>query len=409
MTAPEPLVVVTDWGATAGLPLAALLCAIAAGALAYLRAVRAARPLPLIAIVLASGAGTALAACMPVLFSSDVYAYAAYGEMARLGMNPYAHPPAGISDPVIRAAQLQWITAFPICVYGPAFVVFARGVMTALAPLGFHAQLDAFRVAACVALLLCVAFAYRCYPGDSVERLRSAAVIGLNPVAIWSAAEGHNDALALAVVLAGFTLVRRSPAIGAAVAALSAAVKAPGAAAAIGYALVERRARLGAAAGLAMVALVSMPWLRGIAGDVAPHGHYAPAVSLQAALAPLGTPLALGGAAIVAAALAIRGVRLLRRQEDEGWIWLGIAAWALIPNPYPWYSLWLIGLAALSLRSRAAAVAIALSLTSVLRYVPDAVGTLPKLFSLALAVVASLPFAALIPQRAVRRYNERLV
>ena len=70
-------------------------------------------------------------------------------------------------------------------------------------------------------------------------------------------------------------------------------------------------------------------------------------------------------------------MRLLRCQQDEGWVWLGIAAWAVIPNPYPWYSLWLVAVAALSLRSRAAAVAIALSLTSVLRYVPDAAGALP--------------------------------
>ena len=409
MTVPQPLNVVTDWGAAAAVPLAAVIAAIAAGASAYCYALRRARPLPLLGIVLASGAAMAIAFCVPVLFSSDVYAYAAYGEMARLGMNPYAHPPAGTDDPIVRAAQLQWITAFPICVYGPAFVAFARVVMSALAGLSFLAQLDAFRVAACASLLACIAIAYSCYPGDRVARLRSAAAIGLNPVAIWSAVEGHNDALALAVVLAGFTLARRSPAIGAAVAALSATIKAPGAAAAIAYAVVERRARLGAAAGVAIAAFFSMPLLRGVAGDLAPHGHYAPAVSLQAVFAPLGPLPALVIALAVSAVLAIRGLALIRAAANEGWVWLAIAGWALIPNPYPWYSLWLVAPAAISLRSRAAAVAIALSLTSVLRYAPDAAGTLPAPLSLALAVVASLPFAALIPQRAVREYNGRLV
>lgn len=409
MTVPQPLVVVTDWGAAGAVPLAAIVAAIAAGALAYLYALRRAKPVSLLGIVLASGAAMAITFCVPILFSSDVYAYAAYGEMARLGMNPYAHPPAEIDDAIVRAAQLQWITAFPICVYGPAFVAFARAVMAELAPLGFLAQLDAFRVAACGSLLACIAIAHRCYPGDRVARLRSAAAIGLNPVAIWSAVEGHNDALALAVALAGFTLARRLPVIGAAVAALSATIKAPGAAAAIAYAVVERRARLGAAAGVAAAAFFSMPLLRGIAGDLAPHGHYAPAVSLQAVFAPLGAMPALVIALAASAVLAIRGIALVQAACHEGWVWLGIAGWALIPNPYPWYSLWLVALAAISLRSRAAAVAIALSLTSVLRYVPDAVGTLPAPLSLALAIVASLPFAGLIPQRVVREYNERLV
>jgi len=152
-----------------------------------------------------------------------------------------------------------------------------------------------------------------------------------------------------------------------------------------------------------------IPLFAGIAADLAPHGHYAPSVSLQAAFAPLGAPVALAAAFAAAALLAIGGVRRLRARDDQGWIWLAIAAWSLIPNPYPWYGLWLAAVAAMSLRSRAATVAIALSLTSVLRYVPDAIGAMPTPISVALAVVASLPFAALIPLRAVREYNERFV
>ena len=409
MTVSAPLVVATDWGAAAAVPLAVLYVAIAAATFAYVYALRRLRSPRLLGVVLASTAGMAIAWFAPVLFSSDVYAYAAYGEMARVGMNPYAHPAAGLADPVVRAAALQWITAFPICVYGPAFVAFARAVMTAFAPLGFHVQLDAFRAAACLALLLCTLLAPWCYRGDRALRLRAAATIGLNPVAIWAAVEGHNDALALAIVFAGFAVARRSPAIGAAIAGLSGLVKAPGAAAAIAYGLVDRRALPGTLIGLAVAAAGSIPLIVGIARDVAPHGHYAPAASLQAIFAPLGAPIALAMALAVAAVLAIRGVGLLRAGEDEGWVWLGIAAWALVPNPYPWHSLWLVAVAAISLRSRAAGTAIALSLTSMLRYVPDAVGSLTMPFSVALAIVASLPIAALIPRALVREYNERLV
>ena len=407
MTVREPLVVVTDWGAAAAVPLAALYGAIAAAAVAYTYVLRRVRLRRLLGVAFASGAGMTIAWFAPVLFSSDVYAYAAYGEMARLGLNPYAHPVAGLSDPIVRAAQLQWVSAFPICVYGPAFVGFARVVMTAFAPMGFHAQLDAFRAAACLSLLLCVVLAPCCYRGEGVRRLGAAAAIGLNPVAIWSAVEGHNDALALAVVFAGFAVARRSPPVGAAIAGLSALIKAPGAAAAIAYGLLDRRALIGALVGLAIAAAGSIPLLTGIAGDVAPHGHYAPTVSLQAIFAPLGAPVALAVALAIAATLATRGVLRLRARQDEGWIWLGVAAWALVPNPYPWHSLWLVAIAAMALRSRAAVAALALSLTSMLRYVPDAAGPLTIPFSVALAVVASLPIAALIPYAVVREYNER--
>ena len=122
---PQPLLVVTAWGSAGAVPLGALLAAILAAAIAYLYALRRAQPVPLLGVAIWSAAGMAIALFAPFLFSSDVYAYAAYGEMARLGLNPYAHPAAGVVDPVIRAAQLQWISAFPVCVYGPAFVAFA--------------------------------------------------------------------------------------------------------------------------------------------------------------------------------------------------------------------------------------------------------------------------------------------
>lgn len=408
MSVPQPLVVATDWGAAAALPLGTVFAAIAVAAIGYRYALRRARPFPLHVVLALSAAGLALAWSAPVLFSSDVYAYAAYGEMARIGLNPYAHPPIGLANPVVLAAQAQWVTAFPICVYGPAFVAFSRLVMTALAPFGFLVQLNAFRVGASAALLLCSALAYAAYRGDKAVRLRAAAAIGLNPVAIWCAAEGHNDAIAFAVVLAGFALARRhSPGLGAAVAGLSALVKPPGVAAAAALGIVDRRARIGAAAGIAIAAALSTPLIIAVTRDLAPHGHYAPAASLQAIFAPLGPAPAVAATVAVAAALVAQGVSAIRRSADQGWIWLGLAAWTLIPNPYPWYALWLLGVAALAPQTPVARVAFALSLTAMLRYVPDAVGTPSAGLSVALAVGAVLPLAALIPRRSATGYNER--
>ena len=356
--------------------------------------------------LLASVAGLAIAWCVPVLFSSDVYAYAAYGEMARIGLDPYAPAPVPASDVVLRAAQLQWGSAFPICVYGPAFLVVARTIVTLVAPLGLLAQLEAFRVTACAAFLLCVVLAYAAYRGDRTARLRAAATIGLNPVAVWSVAEGHNDAIALMAVLAGFVLAhRRFFNVGAAVVALSSLIKPPGVAAAIALAVVERRARVGAIVGIALALGFSVPLAAGIATHLAPHGTYAPQASLQAIVAPVSRVAAWALALAVSAWLTIRAGALLRRREFEGWIWLGLAAWILLPNPYPWYALWLVALAALAPGTPAAGVAILLSFTSMLRYIPDAIGTPSAPVTAALGIVATLPLLRLVPLRAW--YNER--
>jgi hypothetical protein len=244
--------------------------------------------------------------------------------------------------------------------------------------------------------LSCIPLAFAAYDGSVQNRLRAAATIGLNPVAIWCAAEGHNDALAVGLMLAGFGLFRRWSGIGAAIVALSALIKLPAAAAAIALAARDARARIGVGVGLAAGLALSFPLFRGIATQVAPHGRYAPLVSLQAVLAPLGPIPALGLALAAGTVLALHGIALLRRNRNEGWIWLALAGWVLIPNPYPWYSLWLIAAAAIAPRTRAGAVAILLSFTSLLRYAPDAVGAPNTPFSVALGALATLPLLGLL-------------
>jgi hypothetical protein len=394
--ATQPLVVVTDWGATGALLLGLLFLGVAAAGVVYWRLLATPERLSLLSVTSLAALGLAIAWCVPVLFSSDVYAYAAYGEMARLGLNPYARA-TGIDDALIRDAIAQWSGIFPVCVYGPAFVVLAKILVSALAPFGTLAQLQAMRAFASVALLSCVPLAYAAFEGDRAARLRAAATIGLNPVVLWSTTEGHNDVLALAVVLAGFALVRRRlVAVGAAVTALSALVKLPGAVAAIALATVDRRARLGAVAGIVIAGFLSIPLISGVATQLAPHGQYLPQASLQAVVAPLGTISSLLLAAIVAAVLCTRGIRLIRSARPEGWIYLGLGAWVLIPNPYPWYATWLVALAALAPRTRAASVALVLAFTSMLRYIPDAVTTPAPAAGVALGLLATLPLAGLL-------------
>ncbi len=386
----QPLVVVTNWNAFGAILLAVLVVALIGGSVVYWRLLRSPGDLSIAGIVTIAVLTLAAAWCMPVIFSSDVYAYAAYGELARLGADPYAHALLARGNAIFDAAVWQWGNPLPVCVYGPAFVALARAIVTLCAPLGTLAALEGMRLLAAAAVLACALLAYYAYPGDRAERLRAAAAIGLNPVALWCAAEGHNDALALAVALGGFVLVRRGRlGIGAATVALSAAVKSPGAAGAVALAFSDARARLGAIAGLLIAAVVSWPLVRAVAEHLMPNGRYAPYASLQAVAGPL-------GALAVGVALAVYAVARLRRGGVDGWIWLALGGWALLPNPYPWYGLWLIAIAALAPQSRAGGVAIALSVASLLRYAPDAIGAPNPAAAIALGVGASSPLLALL-------------
>jgi hypothetical protein len=386
----QPLVVVTNWNALGAALLGVLAVALVGAGAVYWSIVRSPDDLSIVGIIAVAGAALAAAWCMPVMFSSDVYAYAAYGELARLGVNPYAHEPLARGNAIFDAAIWQWGNPLPVCVYGPAFVALARAIVTLCAPLGTLAALQAVRVLASAALPVCAFLAYHAYPGDRAQRSRAAAAIGLNPVAIWCVAEGHNDALALAIALAGFALARRGwLGVGAATVALSAAVKSPGAAGAVALAITDARARAGAIAGLAIAVALSWPLVSGVAEHLMPNGHYAPYACLQA----VGGPIV---ALVVAAALVANAIARLRRGSIDGWIWLALGGWALLPNPYPWYGLWLIAIAALAPQSRAGGVAIALSFTSLLRYAPDAIAAPNPVAAIALGVGASSPFLGLL-------------
>lgn len=402
--AAQPLTVVTNWGTHGAFLLGLLTLAIAAGGVFYWRLLRRRNALSMQRILILSGAGIALAWCVPVLFSSDVYAYGAYGELAAIGRSPYAQAPTA-PNPLLLDAAWQWGGTFPICVYGPAFVALARIAVIAFARFGTLAQLDALRALASFALLVCAPLAHAAFSGDRAFRLRAAATIAANPVAIWCAAEGHNDAIALAIVLAGFAVARRGfHGVGAIVVAFSALVKSPGIAAAFAFGITDRRARIGAAIGVALALVFSIPLIAGIASSLAPRSHYGAVASLQGIVDPVGGPfVAIGVAIAVATLLAWSAIARLRDGKAEGWIRAGLAAWVLVPNPYPWYAVWLVAVAALAPRTRACTVAILLSFTSLLRYVPDAVGRPNAVQSLALSVLASLPLLLLI------RYNERFV
>ena len=376
----QPLVVVTYWQGYGALVFLALAIAIAIAIGGYAAALRGKIAPAAIAGACALACGAALA--FPVVFSSDVYAYAGYGDLSLHGIDPYAHLRIALRDPLLDAVQWQWGNPPPMCVYGPAFVRLAREIVAFTLPISAAAPLWAFRAIACAALVLCAPLAYAAFApfGDRVRRI-AAAGITLNPIAIWACAEGHNDALLLAIVLAGFTLAQRSRIFaGALTVALSALIKAPGLIAAALYAAAswpdrERRVRVtaGALLGAVIVFGLAIPLEYGVQTHLAGAGHYLPQYSLQA-LAALILPVPFAYAVVIAPCLiaALLGLRWVVLGDPRGALWIALAAWCAVPNPYPWYALWILPVAFLAWETPEARAILAASLLAVFRYYAEA-------------------------------------
>ena len=378
----QPLPVVTGWG-TNGIEawlLYALTMAMAG--VTYVRAVVVARTKPpsksaIIAAVLLS---MLAAFAFRFMFSSDVYAYAAYGALAATHQNPYLHrlfPPAQLVDAHWTAAiGYEW-PSLPACIYGPAFVLFSQAVVVATHFDLAHA-LFVLRVVEIAAFATALALA----PNPLL-----AVVVGLNPVVISTVAEGHNDALILLASVLAFVLARRSQAWGGALAGMSMLLKATGGvvACALAYAVGDRRFTWAALAGIAVAATVQLAAIRSWGGhlplaatDFVGTPQAAIAIALRGLLA-----LALVGCTIYHAGRGARARALATA---------ALAMWALYPNDYPWYGMWLCVIAAFTLDAPEGAVLIALSFTSILRYLSDVYGYAPAAPWLEVAAVA-IPLA----------------
>lgn len=381
----QPLTVVTYWQQFGAFMWVALALAIAIASIGYVGVLLKTPPVRMTLAVSALACAAAL--LFPVVFSSDVYAYAGYGDMALHGINPYGHLRITLRDTLLDAMQWQWGNPPPMSVYGPVFVALAQAVVAIFLPFGAAAPLWALRILACIALVACAPLAYAAFSAfPRSTRLAAAAGIALNPIAIWSAAEGHNDAFALAIVLAGFALVARGRTFtGVLIATLSALVKAPGALAAIAFTALSwrdstrlRAAAAGTALGLAVTAGFMVPLEYGVQTHLAPQGHYFPQFSLQY--------VSIGLTAAIAV-LLVTACFERRMTTGERAIFLAFAAWLAIPNPYPWYALWLLPLAFLAWRSFASWAVIAASLLMTLRYYPDATTDLSRPLSLAIVAL----------------------
>lgn len=427
----QPVVVATNWHEFGRslwmLVFGCLLAASVAYGFILLRIVRGASQPALLRIAATCALALGACLCMPVIFSSDVYAYAAYGWMDAHAISPYAHLPLASHDALITSAIWQWSNPLPVCVYGPFFVWIAKLCVIGGAWFGPVLQLMLLRISAALALVLCGPLVYAAMDGFRREqRLLAAAGITLNPVMIWIAAEGHNDTLVLAMVLLGFIAIRKFGYFaGAFVIAAAALIKASSVAAAAVLALYtchdpKRFIRVigGAACGILLTVLMARPFEAGVRTVLVPHGHYSPQFSPQYAVAQMlrslfgdgAHPLQAGIAILLVAggALALFGIRRIALGEYDGAAWLALALWIAIPNPYPWYALWILPAAFLCIGRPAAWAIVAASITIFVRYLPDVASNANPDVNMAVTLCEiSLPMALLLAPGRLRVLNER--
>jgi alpha-1,6-mannosyltransferase len=174
------------------------------------------------------------------LFSNDVYSYAAQGELASQGIDPWRFGPEVLIDsPFLHSVAPVWrSTPAP---YGPLFVILAGWA----AELGAHSvsvTLIGMRVLTLAGMVLVAAYLPLLRAAGTGGRPGTGSVLALgllNPVTLLHlVADAHNEAIMMGLLVAGlaFTLTapgvpdnRRRYWLGIALIALAAAVKLPAA------------------------------------------------------------------------------------------------------------------------------------------------------------------------------------
>ena len=187
----------------------------------------------------------------PPLFSRDAYSYAAQGNLVRHGYDPYVVGPWLIPGPFADSVDPMWATA--PAPYGPLFLSVAGGIARLGGDSVYFGVLG-MRALALVGVALLLVYLPRLARRCGVDPAGALWLGLVNPLTVMHFVSGaHNDALMLGLVLAGLTLaLEGNPALGAAVVALGAGVKAPAALALgfVGHVWARRLAAADSARGL---------------------------------------------------------------------------------------------------------------------------------------------------------------
>jgi Glycosyltransferase family 87 len=344
-------------------------------------------------VLMAIAALHALVLLAPPLLSTDIFSYQAYARMGAIyGANPYLQGPHAIAlDPVYPFIDAKWVT-MPTA-YGPVFTALSY----LFAPLSIAASALTYKAIAAVSSLALVAFVWNAARLRGLDPVKSAALVGLNPlIVLYGVGGGHNDLLMLAAVAAGMYLVlaHRDRAGGGSM-ALAAGIKLTAALPAA-FALAGgggrrssgRRRDIAIGAGIASAFIAALGFavfgtgpLHMLAtlqkGQSEGDWHSIPGfITTRIGLNEVGHITGLVLAGVFAVVLAW----LLRRVWRDELDWIDGAGWATVAllltasALLPWYVAWLIPLAALASDHRLWKTAIVMTglvqLIQVLGYIP---------------------------------------
>jgi Glycosyltransferase family 87 len=380
-------------GSGFGLGVAPLIALLALMFACYAAVAASAHRLSGRAVLMTIAALYAFVLLAPPLLSTDVFSYQAYARIgAMYGSNPYLQGPHAIAlDPVYPFIGAKWVT-MPTA-YGPVFTAFSY----LLAPFSIAASALAYKAIAAISGLALVGFVWNAARLRGLDPVRSAALVGLNPlIVLYGIGGGHNDLLMLAAVAAGVFLIlaHRDRASGGAM-ALAVGIKltavlplAFALAGGAGQRTASRRRdiALGAAivggviavAGFAVFGAGPLHMLATLQkGQSEGDWHSIPGfITTRLGLPELGHITGV----VLAAVFAVVLLWLLRRVWRGEMDWLDGAGWATVvllvtaSALLPWYVAWLIPLAALASDRRLWRTAIILTgvvqAIQVLGYIP---------------------------------------
>ncbi|HWF71934.1 MAG TPA: glycosyltransferase family 87 protein [Solirubrobacteraceae bacterium] len=350
--------------ANAGVPLghAALIALFTLMFVSYVLAVRGAAELSARVVLVCIAVLTALFLLAPVILSTDVFSYQAYGRMGTLyGTNPYLHGPSTIRlDPLYPFIGSKWVST-PTA-YGPLFTALSY----AIAFLDISASVVAYKSLAALAFLATIGLVWQAARIRGLDPVRAALLVGLNPLTVvWGLGGGHNDLLMLAPLAAGiYLLFQDRRATGGVMVAAAAAIKLT-AGVVLPFALVRpeverRRLLLGAGIASAVVAVLGFALFGTgqlhLLGTLRQNQTIGSAQSIPGFIS---TELGLGGVGrlvgvllgIVFAGVTAWLLVLVHRGRLD---WIAGAGWATVTllitagSLLPWYIAWLTPLAALS-------------------------------------------------------------
>jgi hypothetical protein len=313
--------------------------------------------------------------CAPPLFSRDVYAYAAQGDVFAHGLDPYTAGPAALPSAWLGSISPTWEDS--PAPYGPLFLTLARA---AVGLSGGHLVVTVLllRLVALAGVLLVAVYLPRLARGCGADE-RTATWLGLgSPLLLAHLVSGaHNDALMVGLLVAALAYaVERHGIAAAALVALAAAVKAPAAlalpfVAVLAFPRVWRGLAAGGAVAAAVFAAVTAASGLGLGWVQALR---TPGDSVQWTSLPTGLGLAAGWVlgsrepaltvartvgTLVALAVAVALWWRVRNRGDEPGAVVAALGWSLgavvllAPAFHPWYALWaLVPLAAATVDDR---------------------------------------------------------